>query len=466
MNEDILNLSISELADAYLSRRTINALKNNQIETLGDLCVLSDRELMDFRGLGKKGLTEIKRLIDEADKISIIPKPPKEDLIDWIFNNIKAKHLVIVMELYGVLDDRPLTLSEIASTRNVSRERIRQIKNRVIEKIQHAIDAEKVDIDILDKITALAKEGAPIHGAQKAGMLGFLVEFTDQCTIVNIDALKSPWLIMCDMEEDLTRQVRDAVEWLEAQVGYVPIDQLSKQAHVSENLLRDLKRVDITDDDYIALTNSRGETIVNRDALVLNSMRENISPMSIQELVAKTGLPDGVIRGIVYRNQEIVNIGRSIYALKEFGYSDKDTKELAYDYLQECGEPRHISDIRSYILHHRMVGEKAIDAAIYTSPELFTRFSNGFVALADWGYQSDVKKRKVYEVPIREAILSVLKDHPERSLSNRDLSNEILKKYGDKASSAQVTVSAETQKLVEEGVIDRLGTSTGYFKCK
>lgn len=51
------NLPISTL---NFSARTYNCLRRNHIDTIGELCALSDEKIMSFKNLGKKSFAEIK----------------------------------------------------------------------------------------------------------------------------------------------------------------------------------------------------------------------------------------------------------------------------------------------------------------------------------------------------------------------------------------------------------------------
>ncbi|HEY4512438.1 MAG TPA: DNA-directed RNA polymerase subunit alpha [Candidatus Paceibacterota bacterium] len=62
--DDILKTRIESLD---VSQRTINALMNGNIRTLGGLARKKERDLLEIEGLGTKGITEIKKILKEYD---------------------------------------------------------------------------------------------------------------------------------------------------------------------------------------------------------------------------------------------------------------------------------------------------------------------------------------------------------------------------------------------------------------
>ncbi|MCD6232824.1 DNA-directed RNA polymerase subunit alpha [bacterium] len=56
----------TKLEDLKISQRTLNALKENKIATLEALSRKSEKELLELKGLGEKGLKEIKKILKKA----------------------------------------------------------------------------------------------------------------------------------------------------------------------------------------------------------------------------------------------------------------------------------------------------------------------------------------------------------------------------------------------------------------
>jgi DNA-directed RNA polymerase subunit alpha len=62
--DDILKTRIESLD---ISQRTINALMNANIRTLGGLARKKERDILEVEGMGSKGISEIKKVLKEFD---------------------------------------------------------------------------------------------------------------------------------------------------------------------------------------------------------------------------------------------------------------------------------------------------------------------------------------------------------------------------------------------------------------
>src|SRR4030042_5202654 len=58
--EDITKIKVEDLR---LSKRTINALLENNVKTLGGILKKSEKSLLELEGMGEKGIKEIKRVL-------------------------------------------------------------------------------------------------------------------------------------------------------------------------------------------------------------------------------------------------------------------------------------------------------------------------------------------------------------------------------------------------------------------
>ena len=65
------NLPISTL---NFSARTYNCLRRNHIDTIGELCALSDEKIMSFKNLGKKSFAEIKEVKEAITVLNTAPE--------------------------------------------------------------------------------------------------------------------------------------------------------------------------------------------------------------------------------------------------------------------------------------------------------------------------------------------------------------------------------------------------------
>ncbi len=83
------------------------------------------------------------------------------------------------------------------------------------------------------------------------------------------------------------------------------------------------------------------------------------------------------------RKSDVVNVGPSLFSLKEFGYKNLDTKHLIIDLLKEAGEPMSISNLVKSVQNRRVVKKTTILMAL-TDKNFFYKPIKGYVGLFDY----------------------------------------------------------------------------------
>lgn len=91
--------------------RAYNALRRNDVDTVGDLLRLSDRDLLRIRNLGQKALTEIRQRLT-ASGLEPTPPPERADWTaeaEWIGHQLDviATDLRAVPKSAYIADKRP-----------------------------------------------------------------------------------------------------------------------------------------------------------------------------------------------------------------------------------------------------------------------------------------------------------------------------------------------------------------------
>lgn len=473
--EEVLDARIDELTDNF-SLRTINALMNNDITTVRELVVLRDEELKNLRGFGTRALDQVKGFEFDLSTGGVeLPKPKVTEykLHEWMVEKLKERQADALKRYYGLDREREKGI-DIAKEYGVSRERVRQILLGATRKIAKAIDTGEIEPEMVEKIRVAAENGTCLNNLNDLSPVYNSASVAEMIAVAKgwgrrtrIDGLKSDWLVSgSSCESKIEDDVMKVLKWLECQPGLVPIEALAEQAEVSKELIFDLDSVRF-EGEYVALINGYNKHGIDRSVRIRSYMVQKVKPVTVKEIKEEFELAsEEVARNILINIPGVVNVGKSVYGLTEYGYSNLDTRETIIDYLKQCGEPRHFSEIVRYVKHYRVVDDTSITAAIYAHPEDFTRFSDGYVALAEWGYSSDAEKRKVFEVTAREAVLEVLKEATE-AMSNKEITEAVRQKFGNRATDAQVTISMASKALEDDGVLERLGNgNTAYYKIK
>jgi len=142
--------------------RIKNVIANHEIGQMKDFCRFTASELLRLQNMGRKSVVRLTEAILTAQKKG---PPPTEDnpetsapslLIGFTESLSKIEdenHKYIIEERLGV-NGKSRTLEEIAQDLGITRERVRQIQNKVTEKI---IDGEFWDDTLRFKIESLLK---------------------------------------------------------------------------------------------------------------------------------------------------------------------------------------------------------------------------------------------------------------------------------------------------------------------
>lgn len=73
----------------------------------------------------------------ESPDTAMLDKALKEEVL-WALNSLSAREAEVVRLYFGIDEDRPFTLDEIGKQFGLTRERVRQIKERAIRRLQHS----------------------------------------------------------------------------------------------------------------------------------------------------------------------------------------------------------------------------------------------------------------------------------------------------------------------------------------
>lgn len=77
---------------------------------------------------------------DDVDLFSVVARDDRHNNIMKILNKLKPKEQFVIINRFGLDDGTSKTLQEVADLCNVTRERIRQIEQRAIEKLRKILE--------------------------------------------------------------------------------------------------------------------------------------------------------------------------------------------------------------------------------------------------------------------------------------------------------------------------------------
>ena len=155
LNENI-EILIKPVESLNLSVRTLNCLKNENINNIGDLIQLSEQFLLKSQNFGIKSLNELREILNyyNLNFNTHLENWPPENLDDKIkiyknkeIENLEVDTESLLGEIKNILSEREYqilkerfwknkTLNEIGISFNVTRERIRQFEFQALRKIR------------------------------------------------------------------------------------------------------------------------------------------------------------------------------------------------------------------------------------------------------------------------------------------------------------------------------------------
>jgi hypothetical protein len=161
MGESDNDLLLGQKLDSFdLSVRTSNCLRNAKVHTISELVALRSIDILKWRNAGIKTLSEIKSLIERMGlKLADDPVPPvaiaerslpiasqgavlEEELYHFVSMVGSERNSRILVKLWGWGGEAPRTLDSVGKEFALTRERVRQIEKRAIERLRkHRFDA-------------------------------------------------------------------------------------------------------------------------------------------------------------------------------------------------------------------------------------------------------------------------------------------------------------------------------------
>src|SRR3989344_622539 len=466
--EELLNLideCISQNLDTIAvemiidNERALNKLKRLGIETIFDLS-----EITKENGLiTNKSLDAILDIL----RVMLSRKSPFISLQE-AFNTLNDREKEIIYDRYGLIREKK-TLAGIGEDYGLSRERIRQIQSKIINKLKRI--EPLIDPDIFSRLSSAAKKTLPLPKVLNLSEIyknqGVVELFVDAFPELNLyiydhNEISEQLLIMADAEDSLNAKLNHLHKLLLAQEGAVSISEIARLVGLDEKIILLMKETTVNNG--LILHNKNRNVFMTAQDKVLAALRQQSRPMTVKDLIKLTRLDEIQVRGVLQREYiGVVNVGKSTYALKEWGYMKGGSGEVIVDFLRNSGEPRTTKEIIAYVKKYREVKDVSIYAALVLQKDV-VQIDRGWYALKEWNLQSNYTyEKKKYPIRAEEAVLSILKNS-KQPVSIYDIKLQIETLFGTKASSNPITISSVLVKLKASNVVkySQIGRSIYY----
>lgn len=150
--------------------KTILEQKFNRVPTIDEISEflkIEDEEVIDMLQLDKNHVNSLdKPMIDEGDSYSLIDITPsldsvtdnpmenedREKILSSLLSSLKPREELIIRLCFGLGEHKPLTLQDVGEIVGISREAVRQIRDRSLIRLGSSIRKRKIDISEVLKL--------------------------------------------------------------------------------------------------------------------------------------------------------------------------------------------------------------------------------------------------------------------------------------------------------------------------
>jgi DNA-directed RNA polymerase delta subunit len=354
--------------------------------------------------------------IIESEKYKQLLTLDLEAEVEFLLSNPKIKKdrdKEVLIARYGLGGNKPKTLEEIGQSINVTRERVRQIEKAALKKTKDFAEKEKRAQKINALIHELVKKNGGVATLEQLNCLVLnntsnnlklknILHFVTYLNkyLVQIDENKELKSGVATVEFDLKcglKAIEKAIAVLEKKNVPVSerelIKELQKEGVTLENetvisVLELSKKIMKTEEGHFGLIHWRDinpKSIRDKTYYVLRKHKKplHFSEISknIEDLNNGKSVTKQAVHNELIRDERFVLIGRGIYALKEWGYSEGFVEDVIEDVLAEAGKPLHKDEIIQEVLKKRIVKETTI--LLNLQKGKFTRVARATYTLKD-----------------------------------------------------------------------------------
>lgn len=522
---EILELSIDCIG--ITSSRATNALKKNSIETLNDLLQARRRGLENVRGLGERGILSVESAVNaiiadakiapaelllhiqrsqgesKSPLLEIDHSPPNLILLIVPFTRtvleiVHKDHraYTLLKHYYGLETGKTYTLQEIGDAEGITRERVRQINARSLERVRHALFGRtsykqwSVPTELVDEVTLLKQLFEDMGAVVQESAL--IKTIADRCGhpvknthlaplefLLTVFGFKkfserylgyggsniAAWILDSQLSTDniwkaligVYRTLQESITPLSLFELKMGVNRKRKSKFSDEsirNALRICQDVEIVGESHYQLKLTRLSSVAEQAYRVLSVSGQPLHFRSIAKeinhILAGAGYPPNVqVRNLVGQmvaDARFAPIGKSgLWALAEWSHIHTETTvELMEEYFHLKKERATVDEIHGYVITKRPnIPKESIVTYLYEK-DAFTRVSATEYELTVWGskpYQPANRGRRSMAERIEPVLESVFEDEQNSEVALIELVREIEKQTNISASNIYTWLS-------------------------
>lgn len=437
----------------YLSQNGITRIIDLVKIDISKLHLMDDKMLLELNNklntLSNSLLASVDVYYNETESIGL-------KSIENIIDDIEERSRDIIIERYGLLGQKR-RLDEIGERLSVSRQRVHQIVQREKKGITNKYLAD--DFVEVQSLLNLADMATPIYSigsiTKKYNTLGIIELIIETFPYLGVGIfqnkyIKADFLIREHNIETITQSISKIKKHLSDQKEFISLQEISQLFDINEEIIKSIKDI-VVKDGAVAI---RGNPNIafGSFGMIYDAIKSAGEPISVDEISKKSGLTRNQVKSRFDRDDGkfFTNIGKSIYALTEWGFSKLQTNDLIYTYIRDSKEPKFINEIIRFVNMHKRINNSSIVAAISMDPRIVA-VKPKLYSIVEWGatpYHNRLGRK--YSVRCDVAILDIL-SKSEDDLTLSEIMNLLSQNFGDNVTSSTTTVYANLKKLKENG---------------
>jgi hypothetical protein len=339
------------------------------------------------------------------------PSVDIKKITDGLLKTIdKDREREIISRRFGLFERRE-TLEQIGELLGITRERVRQLEKTVLTRLR--IQAEQDEIEALkeakqslldtvenlgkaSRIEQLTSQFIDPNDRLDQSKTSFVAEMTPGLVVIaaNDDFHQSVALESAHDEKEIKKLVEKIIKAIKNIGEPAPISKIATEAGITD---KDHAESLASTSKHLASLNGKWGLAkwptVNpkniRDKIYV-ILQEKKKPMHFSEIgetikesdFKRRDVTTQAIHNELIKDGRFVLIGRGIYALKEWGYSQGTVADVIGEVMKKAGKPLHRDEIVKEVLKSRQVRETTVLLNLQGKPQ-FKRVAKATYTLAE-----------------------------------------------------------------------------------
>ncbi len=316
--------------------------------------------------------------------------PKLNNIVEIMFQVLSEKEKIIIKRRYGLGIKEYETLEKIGRTFNVSRERIRQIEAQALQKLKRHVvhtpikNIHQIGKKILEdagglieeeKLYRLMEEKLPLKPDRHYLKLSLELD-TEILQCGNTGYFKAHWKLSYLSEKEIKRLSDDFVKMLEKENKVLLLSEATKRLPESEKKYNETFFNELFEIDKRIKLVKEGLGLRSWAHINPQNVREKIfyilhretKPLHFRMIAKKMEeyafdkkrVNKHTIHNELIRNENLIHVGRGVYALKEWGYEKGSVKDIIVNILKREHRPITKNELIEAVQKQRLVKESTV----------------------------------------------------------------------------------------------------------